>query len=511
VAVARRRVEEGRRALGEAEQAAGVLRAGLDLWRGPALADFAHEPFAQAAITQAEELRLAAIEERVEADLALGRHGELVAELQALVEHHPLRERARGQLMLALYRCGRQAEALQAYQAYRKAMAEQLGLDPSPALRQLEESILKRDLSLDLPVDHQPASAPVSERTSPGRRVPRLALAGVTVVALAVLAAIVVSSRAGPAALSVIPPDSIGALSPGSGSIVAQAPIGASPSALASGTGAIWAANYNAATVSRIDPTIHTVIDTIPVDSTPSAIAVGAGDVWVANTFSGTVSRIDPGVHRVVQTIGVGNGPSGVAVGFGSVWVANSSDGTLSRINAVSGAPQSTILLGGGATDVAAGLRAVWISDEANRRVLRVNPETNQVTDTIDVGNGPTAIAIGFDSVWVANSLDDTVSRIDPQTDSVSPVISVGKGPNAIAVGSGAVWVTNEFAGSVSRIDPTTNVTRTIEVGNRPQGVAVAGGLVWIGAQPAATSHRGGTLTALSGRLPKYAASLKES
>jgi peptide/nickel transport system substrate-binding protein len=493
-------VEQGRHALalGKAEHAAGVLRAGLDLWRGPALADFAYEPFAQAAIAQAEELRLAAIEERVEADLALGRHGELVAELQALVEQHPLRERARGQLMLALYRCGRQAEALQAYQDYRKAMAEQLGLDPSPALRQLEESILKRDRSLDLPVDHQPAAAPVSERTRPGRRVARLALAGVAVVALAVIAIIVVSSRGGPAALSVIPADSVGALSPRNDLIVAQAPIGGSPSALASGPGAVWAADYNAATVSRIDPHIHTVVDTIPVDSTPSAIAVGAGDVWVANTFSGTVSRIDPAVDRLVQTITVGNGPSGVSVGDGSVWVSNSSDGTLSRIDAANGAVTRTIRLGGGASDVAAAAGAVWVSDEADGRVLRVDPQTDQVTASINVGNGPTAITVGFDSVWVANSLDGTVSRIDPQTNSVSHLIGVGQGPNAIAIGSGAVWVTNEFDSTVSRIDPTANVARTIRVGNRPQGVAVAGGLVWVGAQPGATSHRGGTLTALS-------------
>jgi transcriptional activator len=132
-------------AAGEAAQAARVLRAGLELWRGPSLADFTYEPFARAAIARAEELHLTAIEERVEADLALGRHGELVGELQALVEQHPLRERLRAELMLALYRCDRQAEALQTFQEYRRALSERLGLDPSPALRQLEASILNRD------------------------------------------------------------------------------------------------------------------------------------------------------------------------------------------------------------------------------------------------------------------------------------------------------------------------------------------------------------------------------
>jgi YVTN family beta-propeller protein len=496
-------VEQGRAALaaGDAKQAANALCAGLELWRGPPLADFAYEPFAQATIAQAEELRLAAIEDRVDADLALGRHRELVGELQALVEQHPLRERVRGQLMLVLYRCGRQAEALQTFHEYRKALAEQLGLDPSTALRQLEESILNRDPSLKARVDRQAPSTPAQEQVRIGRRVPRLALA-VALVALALIALVAVPWSGGTPSLSVIPADSVGAISPAGRSIVAQAPIGAAPSALASGIGAVWVANYNAATVSRIDPATHAVVDTIPVDSTPSAIAVGAGDVWVANTFSNTVSRIDPKVHRVVgQPIPVGNGPSGVTVGYRSVWVANSNDGTLSRIDEASGAVTRTIPLSGGATDVAAGLGAVWVSDEATGQVLRVDPRTDQLAGSINVGTGPTAITVGFGSVWVANSLDGTVSRIDPQTDSVSVEIPVGQGPNAIAVGSGAVWVTNEFAGSVTRIDPATDGRRTIEVGNRPQGVAVAAGLVWVGAQPAATSHRGGALTALS-RVP---------
>ena len=116
-------VEEGRQALaaGEPEQAARILRAGLALWRGPPLADFTYEAFAQAAIAQLEELHLGAVEERVEADLALGRHDQLVGELTALVERNPLRERLRAQLMLALYRCGRQAEALEVYQEFRRA------------------------------------------------------------------------------------------------------------------------------------------------------------------------------------------------------------------------------------------------------------------------------------------------------------------------------------------------------------------------------------------------------
>ena len=128
----------------------------LALWRGPPLSDFASEPFAQGEIARLEELHLAALEERIEADLALGRHAELISELEALVREHPLRERLRAQLMLALYRSGRQAEALAAYQQARKMLAEELGLEPGRRLQELEGAILRQDAELDLPGRDRP-------------------------------------------------------------------------------------------------------------------------------------------------------------------------------------------------------------------------------------------------------------------------------------------------------------------------------------------------------------------
>jgi DNA-binding SARP family transcriptional activator len=121
-------------AAGDAARAAALGREALSLWRGRALADFVYEPFAQAAIARLEELRLLALERRVEADLQLGRHAELVGELEGLVEEHPLRERLRADLMLALYRSGRQAEALAAYQSARGALVAEFGIEPSPVL-----------------------------------------------------------------------------------------------------------------------------------------------------------------------------------------------------------------------------------------------------------------------------------------------------------------------------------------------------------------------------------------
>ncbi len=145
-----RLTQEGRAALegGDPTAAEGALREALALWRGPALADFLYEPFAQAEIARLEELRTVAVEERIEADLALGRHAELVSELEALVQAQPLRERPRAQLMLALYRSGRQADALAAYRTARETLVEELGIDPGRELRDLEAAILRQDESL---------------------------------------------------------------------------------------------------------------------------------------------------------------------------------------------------------------------------------------------------------------------------------------------------------------------------------------------------------------------------
>jgi DNA-binding SARP family transcriptional activator len=147
-----RLVDEGRDLLarGLAADASQRLRDALSLWRGQPLADFAYESFAQAAIARLEEIRLSAVELRIDADLVLGRHDELVGELEALIADHPLRERLRAYLMTALYRSGRQAEALDAYQNARRALVDELGIEPSPALQELERAILRQDRSLDV-------------------------------------------------------------------------------------------------------------------------------------------------------------------------------------------------------------------------------------------------------------------------------------------------------------------------------------------------------------------------
>jgi DNA-binding SARP family transcriptional activator len=155
-------VDRGRRALAarDVDVAARLLLEALGLWRGRALAEFAYEPFAEHEIGRLEELRLVALEERIEADLAAGRLGDLVPELERLAAEYPLRERLRGQLILALYRAGRQADALRVYQETRRLLVDELGIDPSPALQQLERAILVQDPGLE-------AKAPTPDGTLP--------------------------------------------------------------------------------------------------------------------------------------------------------------------------------------------------------------------------------------------------------------------------------------------------------------------------------------------------------
>jgi DNA-binding SARP family transcriptional activator len=154
-----------------------ILHEAERLWRGPSLADFLYEAFAQTPIAQLDELRAAIVEERIETALELGRHAELLGELEALVAEHPLRERLRGQLMLALYRSGRQGDALHAYQDARRSLLEELGIEPGPALQRLHGAILRQERSLDGAVARvRPADTveEVSETLLAGRLVPVL-------------------------------------------------------------------------------------------------------------------------------------------------------------------------------------------------------------------------------------------------------------------------------------------------------------------------------------------------
>src|SRR5215207_7182190 len=220
-----RLVAEGRDALagGDAERSADALRKALALWRGTPLAELGEVPFAQRECLRLEELRLAALEERVEADLQLGRNARLVPELEGLVREHPLRERLRGQLMLALYRCGRQADALEVYRSGRRLLDEELGLQPDDELQRLERAILNHDPRLESPVVPRAKRPSVAQRRRPSSRTE-----------------------------APVPPDSVAVIDPQRSRVVGHVLVGRRPVAVAIGHGSVWVANADDGTVSRI-------------------------------------------------------------------------------------------------------------------------------------------------------------------------------------------------------------------------------------------------------------------
>ncbi len=473
-------------------------REALALWRGAALADVADEPFAAAEIRRLDELRLRAAEEAIDADLAAGRHREVIGELEALIAEHPLRERLHSQRMLALYRAGRQAEALGAYREARTVLVDQIGVEPGAELRRLQEAILDQDPALDAPVP-PPEPVPEAARPPPRRVAPVLAIAGLLLFAGVI--AFGISRVMQPDSLSGIDENFVGRIDADSGRITApQYPVGHGPEAMVGGAGSVWVANRLDGTVSRID---REQIVQIDVGGEPTGLAFGAGSLWVANGQGRTVAQIDPDTNKVEATPDVGNAAHAVAVRYGAVWVASAVDATVVRIDLDSGDTRR-IPVDPQPSALAAGSRAIWVASDATGRVTRLDPRTGTALAPIRVGNGPSGIAVGAGAVWVANRRDGTVTRIDPATE-VTETVRVGREPSAVAADEHGVWVANAGDGTLMRIDPRSRrATRTIPVGSSPAALAVVDGDVWTSALAATPTHRGGTLRVSISTGPDY-------
>jgi DNA-binding SARP family transcriptional activator len=268
----------------------------LALWRGPALLNLRDERFADDARRRLEDQRLAVLEDRIERDLAAGRHAELVGELEQLVEQNPLRERLQGQLMRALYGTGRQGDALDVYRRARRTLSEELGLEPGPQLQDLERKILNQDPEL-APATRSPPtrarSRPTVKRVN--RRFALLALLGLLLLSAAIAG-------------------------------IVRATSGSDSSILATKN-----------SLAVVDPHRGRVVEVIPIGATPRGVTVGKKFVWTANAGEGTVSQIDPKQLRVVQTIGLGLAATDLVEARGEVWVATGSDNNIVRIDARSG------------------------------------------------------------------------------------------------------------------------------------------------------------------------------
>jgi YVTN family beta-propeller protein len=469
-----RLLADGRRSLasGNAELAERMLRDALGLWRGEPLADVAYEPFAQREIERLEELRLEALEERLEAQLAGGKHAEVVAELEDLVREHPLRERLRGELMLALYRCGRQAEALGVYRDGAELLREQLGLEPGVELRQLEQAILRHDEQIAAPRQARAHARATVAGLVNRRRAAVLAIAGVLVLVAGISAALAVRSNGSTvrsAATGVQP--QVPLLS-GSGGLheVAQIPLAGVPTGIAMGFGSVWVRTGSA--IARIDAATNRIVARIRVPGAHelfhTEVATGEGAVWTSNIGAGSVSRIDPRSNAIVATI--------------PVWPSNNcaQDGALSKCSSP---------IGIATTD-----DAVWVALHREWKVVRIDPATNKVVATIPIGigpaqAGPSALAAAKGRVYVGGNAwyggDRFLKRIDSETNAVARVMRTSTGCDWKAADGMHVWLAvggcGPYArGSVIDIDAATGSTvGRVSLSAIPLAVAAGLGSIW--------------------------------
>lgn len=489
---------DGRRALedGSPAEAALLLDDALALWRGPALADFAFDDFAQDEIRRLEELRLCATEDRIDSLLGLGRLGGLVGELDSLVAAHPLRERLRGQSMLALYRSGRQADALQVYRDGRRLLAAELGLDPGPELQRLERAILAQDPALEgaVPLPHPAREGARTEQLPPpaaARDRHRRAAVGGALLVLAIAAALLAFAltRDDVAGSVEIAAPAVVAIDPGTNQVVASITVGSKPASIAAGEGAVWVGDARDGTVTRIDPVSRSVVKTIGIGAPAIDLATGAGSIWVATGGFGTIVRIDSRLDAVSDRIELGDpsdpivppAPS-IGVGDGRVWVG-AFDG-LARIDPGSGEITGRVDLGqAAALQMAVADGAVWATT-IRGRAKRIEASSAQVTTEFYAGRFVLPIALDRSAAWVGDSDHGQLWKLDPVTGSTLLTSRAGGGVTAIALGFDGVWATSWQKRALVRIDPATgDVLATIPIAGSPEDVAVGGGLVWVAVQ----------------------------
>jgi YVTN family beta-propeller protein len=492
-----RLLEAGKDALAEGGPAAAErkLREALALWRGTPFQDVEYEDFAQPEIARLEELRIEAEEELVEAELARGRSGELVPKLEALIAAHPYRERLRGQLMLALYRAQRQADALAAYQDARATLVQALGVEPSPALRRLHEAILNQDPTLEAP---EPRDRPPSRRSDrrPGLGLLLAALVGAAAFAglgVGLFLAFTGGRSEQPPLPGAVPRRSVAVIDPAAGRLVAAIPLEPQPLAtpvqptdVAVGYGSVWVSDAGEQTIIRIDPKTRTVVQTIGVGADVQALAVGFGSVWVADGNSATVTRLDPRTNRVTATIPLGRTPLApnttfaIAVGAGSVW-ATGGDSFVERIDPRTNRVVERIRIADPRT-LAANASFVWCGTKAGV-LLRISPRgrRSRVKRFASIETGLERIDVRGYALWVdVPNPTMEVWQYDTRTARLVSTLVAGEVVRDLAVSRDAVWVPLYREGEVIEVNPGRNeIVRRIVVRPRLSFIAVGEGAVW--------------------------------
>ena len=451
-------------------QALQQLRAALELVRGEPLADLRLESWVEPEVAQLDELVLSAIEARIEAELALGRHREVVRELERLVAAHPGREDLLRQLMLALYRSGRQTEALDAYRRSAARLRAELGLEPSPPVRQLERAILDQDPALDLT---EPAAAPPSPNAA--RRLlrwPYLATGALLLAAVAVTAAVFAGYGGEQTSLATLPPG-LTILDMPSGRVIERFPLEDFPyPGLNAHEGRFSISSFG---ITEIDPATGRKVRRInspSADESNAHLALGRSE-WFTGRHD--LVRVDRELFREVDRYRLvdkeyPNGLVGLAAGANSLWVASKEAGQVLRVNPANGLVQARIAMKS-PWSLAYAAGAVWaVSDQGG--LQRIDASTNSVTAVAPVPGPLSWVAAGGGFAWTANETKGTVYKVD-QTGQIVATYRTGDGARSVSFANGFLWVANSDAGTLSAIDAASGAVRTYRFGH-PLGDAVA-------------------------------------
>jgi YVTN family beta-propeller protein len=478
----------------EPGQAAETLRAALALFRGPPLQDVFDEEFAQVELRRLSELHDALVAERIDADLALGRHVDLVGELEARASYRPLDERVRSQLMIALYRCGRQSDALTAYQNIRRALAE-IGLEPGEPLRALQRQILEHDPAL-APAELSGPPAQTSLSTHHRLRGAMLAVVvGVLLLLLIAATSAVLLAFGGeprkPRSVAVAA-NSVALIDPDRNVVVASVQVGNRPELIASGAGVVWVANVEDRTVSRIDARTLSVTATVGLGFEPTGMAARDDHVWVAGGYDHVLWRVDrDGTPRLKLRFkeqfgplppGYESGRAGVVIGEGALWLVHGDEVT--RLDPVTGDVLATARAGGRWNSaIAVGDGAVWtgLEREGQNAVDIVDTRSVDRSGRVEFTAPPTGILFAEHSVWVAVRNMDALWQLDAVDRTLVRTLPIGDYPEGLAYLDGSVWVSNGKDAVVRRLNPGTGeVEAIIDVGHTLEGIAAGNGHLWV-------------------------------